>query len=120
MTHGTIKYAVIPADLNKPVEFKQAEPTLDLWQEVVGGYIEPVVCGAGLRLWVDEEGKLKDKPRNARATALAKGARSIRNDDYLAGDVAVYGGVDDEGECTGLMPEQAELLRAILREAGTE
>jgi hypothetical protein len=39
-------------------------------QTMVGGYIEVVRTRAGRYLVIDEDGKLKDKPLNRRATLL--------------------------------------------------
>lgn len=115
-----IQYAVIPADVAQPIRFVEGKPDLATWQEAVGGYIESVTVhpgGAkdfpirdGVRLFINEEGKLNGLPFNRRATLLAYAGKGIRGNDVLVGDVAVYGGVDGDGECTGLKQPQMDLL----------
>ena len=47
-------------------------PSLEEAQQIVGGWIELVnVRGTNLTLVVDEEGRLKNKPSNYQASALA-------------------------------------------------
>ena len=59
--------------------------TLQELQHEVGGYIE-ILRTPGRRLLVfDEEGKLKGKPRNERATSIALSCGCMLN-DYIAGD----------------------------------
>lgn len=116
----SIQYAVIPADTAQPIRFEEAEPTLETWQGVVGGYIESVTVHeggakdfpirAGVRLFINEEGKLNGLPFNRRATLLAYVGKGISANDALVGDVAVYGGVDGNGDCTGLKQPQMDLL----------
>ncbi len=47
-------------------------PSLTEAQRIVGGYIQLVHIPHGLTLVVDEEGKCKGKPRNARASDYYK------------------------------------------------
>jgi hypothetical protein len=56
---------------------------LDELQAFVGGYIEFVFLDDGLILCINEEGKLKELPRNPQATAYA--APYLREGDYIAG-----------------------------------
>ena len=55
---------------------------LDTLQKAVGGYIELVHIGGGKVLIVDEEGLIKQKPVNYRATEMS--GRSIVGDVVLA------------------------------------
>lgn len=84
-----VKMLRIPADMSRGVELVDAEPTLELFQREVGGFVEAVRI-PGAVIWVDEEGKLKGKPMNPRATALARIGRAI-GADFLAGDTLVVG-----------------------------
>ena len=117
-----IKYAVIPADPTQPIQFKEAAPTLDLWQEEVGGYIEPihirpnamtepVPVTTSMEFFANEEGKLDQLPHNHRASLLAW--KSLRQGDYISGNVVVYGDSDRDGECLGLTDEQVGILKAL-------
>ena len=116
-----MKYALIPADVKKPVEFKDDEPSLDLWQSVVGGYIEGVTVqesptSPALRMYCNEEGRVIGLPPNGRATALRVVATRgmFRSDGLLiAGDVAVIGGYDMAGDDVELNDEQIAYLQRL-------
>ena len=61
--------------------------SLEQMQNAVGGYIEILTSLDGkMCLIFDEEGKLKDKPRNNVATFYAQKKFGLVN-DYLVGDV---------------------------------
>jgi hypothetical protein len=61
--------------------------TLASLQKVVGGYIEIVQTNDGRLVVLDEEGKLKGKPVNAKATELTRGIVDVF--DLIVGDVVV-------------------------------
>ena len=69
-----------------PVESLDATD-LKALQAAVGGLIEIVGTNDGRLLVLDEEGKLKNKPINEAATALARGV--IADTDYIVGDAVV-------------------------------
>jgi hypothetical protein len=77
------------------------EVDLTYLQGVVGGYIEGVTLSLETRqvMIVNEEGKIKQLPVNAIATALYQHVMGIY--DVIMGDVAVLG-YDDEGENTDI------------------
>lgn len=79
----------IPADLSKPVERVQLAPELEVFQQEVGGYVQGVDL-PGSTMWLDEEGKLKEKPVNARATALGRIFGRLQQ-DVAVGDVICVG-----------------------------
>ena len=56
-------------------------------QDAVGGLIEIIGTNDGRLLVLDELGKLKNKPINEAATALARGV--IADTDYIVGDAVV-------------------------------
>ena len=56
-------------------------------QSVVGGFIQIVSTVDGKLVVLDEEGKLKSKALNLRATEMLKGR--ISDTDYIVGDVVV-------------------------------
>ena len=60
---------------------------LDELQAIVGGYIEVVGIHHGQLIVCDEEGKLKGKDRNNKATDLYR-LRLLTN-DFLVGDVLI-------------------------------
>lgn len=64
--------------------------SLESMQEAVGGYVQIVNSYDGRNVFVcDEEGKLKGKPENAKATEIALNAGALFPDDYLVGDVII-------------------------------
>lgn len=66
--------------------------TLENMQRLVGGYIQIVPSASGKSLFVcDEEGKLKGKDVNVRATYIGKIFGAIRKDDLFVGDVIQAG-----------------------------
>lgn len=64
-----------------------ADCSLASLQKVVGGYIEIVETNDGRLVVLDEEGKLKRKPVNAKATALTRGVVDVF--DLVVGDVVI-------------------------------
>lgn len=77
--------------------------SLKVLQEAVGGLIQPIRVGS-VEIVINEEGKIFDLPYNEYGTRLFRKAYST--DDYIAGDIVVTAGVDDEGEWLGLTDEQ--------------
>lgn len=88
----------------------EVEPTLENLLKLVGGYIKTV------RTWipeivmiVDNEGKLKDKPLNPKATAL------ITFDNYIVSDAVL---IKEQGEklvVLGKAPAKAIIKNAVER-----
>jgi hypothetical protein len=118
-----MKYAIIPADATKPVEIKDGDTSLDLWQMLVHGYIEgvsvqPTEKTPALRMYCNEEGRIDGLPANGRATALRVIAtQGMFHPDGLliCGDVVVIGGYDKYGEDTGLSREQEQYLQKLVK-----
>jgi hypothetical protein len=121
-----MKVAVVPADSLLPIRVEEVEKiNLDFLQQQVGGYIEvidlswpnwdkPVNSASNpedepeVSMWLNEEGKLNGLPFNPRASYLAQDV--ISPFDVIVGDVVLTGGVDDEGDSTGLSDGQIEAL----------
>ena len=60
---------------------------LDELQAIVGGYIEVLSLRDGRLIVCDEEGKLKGKERNNKATDIFQAA--MPTNDFLVGDVLI-------------------------------
>ena len=60
---------------------------LDEVKDVVGGWVEAINLRDGRLMLCDEEGKLKNKPVNIKATTIFHGA--FRTSDFIVGDVLV-------------------------------
>jgi len=63
------------------VEFRKGSLKLEQWQKLVGGYVQHVRLGNGKILLCDEDGKMKQKPINLKASELWT--------DTVVGDVLV-------------------------------
>ena len=92
--------------------------TLETMQSMVGGDIERWCLSGngldGLDLFLDEEGKLKEKSYNPKATILSM---ILMHDDCIVGDAFVCGS-DAEGNSVGLTESQELALRRRLNDLG--
>ena len=84
---------------NGQIEVKPYSGDVEQIQQVVGGYVECVNFSDTTSLWVNEEGKCIGLPPNLFATRLWE--KFYGRTDIVVGDVAVLGGVDDEGDTLG-------------------
>jgi hypothetical protein len=95
--------------------FHDGLPELEDLQQAVGGYVEAVdfqISGSAATMWINEEGKLVSDPeRNFKADLICPLAG-----DWIAGDIALTGGVGSEGETLGLAASQVAELRHIDRD----
>jgi len=74
------------------IETKPANGTdfsIEELQAIVGGYIEVVSLRDGRLIVCDEEGKLKGKDRNHKATDILQAAFAFPTHDFIVGDVLV-------------------------------
>ncbi len=111
-----MKVAIIPVDLEQPIEFKDIEGTLQDFQQIVGGYIEAVRLGnnevsVALDYYCNEdfytlEGE--NHARNERASMLYQLA--FRYPGHIMGPVVCVGGVDSRGNTVGLTDAQVTHL----------
>ena len=101
------KAVVITTDGSKEVVEFEVGGSYDLLQQKVGGWFQVVALEQReADLWLNEEGKLNNLPRNPIATSLF---RSEYGDyDFIVGDVVITGGVDDNGDTLGLTDEQVQ------------
>lgn len=112
-----IKVAIIPADEDKPVEYKEIENTLAAKQKIVDGYIEAVrlrdtADSVAMDYYCNEEFLFReDLEFNRRASALY--IMSFYAAGYIKGDVVVIGGVDEHGNEKGLNAKQEAHLRSL-------
>jgi hypothetical protein len=111
-----MKVAIIPVDIEQPIEFKEIEGTLQDFQKIVGGYIEAVrlrdnEVSVALDYYCNEDFySLEDEnnPRNGRASMLYE--LSFRYPGHIMGPVVCVGGVDDHGNTVGLSEAQVTHL----------
>lgn len=88
------------------------EGSLKVLQSAVGGWIEAVDLSDEVTLWCNEEGKITGLESNPIGTRLTAGL--LQPGDYIAGDIALTGGVDDEGDTLGLTDEQVATYVSLL------
>lgn len=93
----SIQIITVPAETSTPVATIDSPGDLDALQEAVGGWIEAVGVG-NIAIYLDEEGKLKGRSINVRATKLAHRMKVIHPTDCIVGDAVVTGFNDDTGE----------------------
>jgi hypothetical protein len=77
-----------------------ADDTLSGLQAAVGGYIEAIPADESLTIWVNEEGKYQTPTRNLFAEKfwqLHDPYGCLAAGDWIAGNVVITGGCDDEG-----------------------
>lgn len=82
----------------------------------MGSYAEVVhLPSLNTNMLIDEDGKLRGKSHNSRATALAERLHSgLDLGDYIAGDATITGGPNDNGDTTSLDPLKVhEFTRAL-------
>ena len=108
----------IPADNTKPHEIREldASELLEALQTTVGGYVEVLtLTRQEADMYLNEEGKLMGLQANQRATWLARalGAHLLPG-DFIAGDVLILGGPDNQGDNQGLTPLQVQELQTAL------
>lgn len=79
----------------------------------VAPLVQPIGLSDGVTMWCHEEGKMLRHPRNATATMLFWFDFGMEYKDYIAGNVVLTGGADDEGETLGIPEKQVEGLRRL-------
>lgn len=95
----SIRVVTVPAEATEQVALTEIDGGLDSLQAAVGGWIE-AVGAENYTIYLDEEGKLNQRPYNRRATKLAHRLKLIRLDDVIVGDAVVTGFDTETGENT--------------------
>lgn len=108
---NTITVLIIPANWDTPVKLLKIEPTLEKFQELVGGYIEEINCAEGAG-FVCEIGKDLGLPKNHRATSYGDKTRMIDPDDHFVGDVVLFGS-DSQANPADVSPAVIEAIEKI-------
>ena len=73
------------------------------------------IYAADHSFFLDEEGKLAQRPQNPVAEAIYKGlGGALRADDFLVGPVLILGPPDQDGDSTDVSPELVALIHEIL------
>lgn len=106
---------VLGTDGSVLAEPKSGAYTLDEMQQAVGGYIEIISAydaSFPLVLVMDEEGKIKGRPSNAAATAIAHRCGMISADDWIAGN-ALAATASEDGEIMPLRQAELEALGVL-------
>jgi hypothetical protein len=114
-TDRPVRAFIIPADPSQPVGVITVGQDLRSTQDYVGGYIEAVGRGLEWVAYADEDGKIKNKPYNARATYAMSFMSGHNPNDPIAGDVLVMGTAKD-GSATDLPNRIAGQVQTITDE----
>jgi Domain of unknown function (DUF3846) len=96
---------VVVKEVNKPMEVKEIENTLEDAQALVGGYIEIVRLPEGILLVLNEEGKLQGLEANFKL-----------GNDMIVGDV-FFTKSDEEGDFVTLSDMEIALVKSWFYEA---
>lgn len=101
----------IPADADEPITEIPVD-SLEDYQAVVGGYIEPVdIPSLGITTYINEEGLLRQLPFNSRATFLWwYEVHEARQSAMLFGNALIVGIPDRRGESTDVPQPLVDLL----------
>lgn len=100
-------YVVIDHE-NGPLTYPGIPDYKDL-RYLIGGHLEAVTIPGGMTMYLNEEGKLMGLPLNVLATRLLQ-----YPGDYIVGIAVVVGGPTEDGEDTGLTPEQMDALNVAM------
>tara|TARA_R100001510_G_C7565572_1_gene144003 strand:- start:85 stop:474 length:390 start_codon:yes stop_codon:yes gene_type:complete len=110
-TDDGILCVIIKADAS--VEVKRVDGSLEAYQQIVGGYIEPVDFtwnGRRMSAYVNEEGLIHQLPINPLLCAIV-------GHPVLCGDAVIVGAPDKDGEttdvCTAFAANMGTLESAI-------
>jgi hypothetical protein len=114
-TMPTIKTLTIPADPAAPVTRDTIDAGLKALQEAVGGNIEAVGSGTDWTAWADEDGKMKRRPFNPRATHAMGFMSGHSLNDPIVGTVVLTGHTPD-GEPKDLDPDVADRAAQLSQE----
>ena len=113
-----IAFVIEPNGNSKKLEFNN-DNALKLFQQEVGGLIQPVAVGLGLEAYVNEEGLMKGLPINPMASALATEhflEFLPAGEDYLlVGNAVFVGVVDEQGYSTSLTENQIIMLDTLAK-----
>lgn len=93
----TVQTITVPVDSTAEVTVSGTTGKLAVLQGIVGGYIEAVGVG-NVTVYLDEEGKIKGKEINVRATKFAHRLKLIPLHDSIVGDAVVLGFDYESGE----------------------
>ncbi|PRY06852.1 DUF3846 domain-containing protein [Kineococcus rhizosphaerae] len=92
---------LIPADTDAAVRIVETNGLHDLQRLLDGNIDYAPLNQPDLTLWINDEGKMLDLPRNERADAWWKAnIRATFPGDYIAGDAVLVGFDRDSGEDT--------------------
>lgn len=106
-----VKALVIPAVEGEPITEREVD-TLEDYQAVVGGWIEPVdIPALGVTVYVRDEGLILNLPFNPRATFLWwYFVPEARQRAILVGPALITGLPDRSGDSTDVPSEVVEML----------
>lgn len=114
-TMPKIKTLTIPADPAEPLTRDTIDAGLRALQDAVGGHIQAVGTGTNWTAWGDEDGKLKRRPFNPRATHAMGFMSGHSLNDPIVGNVVLTGHTAD-GEPADLSDDVADRASELAKE----
>lgn len=106
------KLKVIVANVGELPEVKEIDNTTEARREIVGGWIESVMLGGNVVLWVNEEGMIRDLPINF--------LTFVQENHGLLPVHEIYGNVfftslDESGDMCSLSDDDIDRIRFMFR-----
>ncbi|MGO3233161.1 MAG: DUF3846 domain-containing protein [Microbacterium sp.] len=109
--------AIAPDGTTREFDFTPGD-ALAVFQQHVGGFIEPVDLSDQITLYADEEGLLKYRgPAFLNRAAINLIIRSYGESTPIMGPVIAVGGLNRDGDNIGLTREQITYLTRTVAEA---
>lgn len=106
--------AVITNTELEPTELTLTADWYDNMKDAVGGWVEMVRLNPNVTMWVNEEGLVHNLPINLVGTlAYAVAFDAMENLHPIAGTIVFTGGLNAEGEPTGLTDEGLDWLAMV-------
>lgn len=97
------------------VESKEVSGLQNIYKAIGCNCIEGIGVQEGI-MYIDEEGKFKQNPVvNRKASLLAWSQNNLRTDDYIVGNVIIFGTRSPEGDCDGEDYNYPEYLNELLK-----
>jgi len=105
------KAILVKSDMQLSVIDFDESNSYEIIKEAVGGWIDCVrLPDYHCDMWINDEGKLEGLPANPIGSVLY----STLGGDWIAGDIIITGGIDDEGNTIGLSDELCNLLENMV------
>jgi hypothetical protein len=107
------KAIVIRTDNTFEIQDFEPGKSYQLLQAGVEGLFDCVSIKQNLDLWLNDSGKIDRLPMNEIGTYLYR--TRFKTEDYIAGNIVLTGGADEEGETLGIDDTELEQILSLIR-----